>query len=139
MRLSNRLAVLTGACAMTITLATPTAWADDPPRQPPPASIAPSRTDSPRFERLHLACRMTERNTVHCEWRAPTGANAAKVVLYGSVNNSGRIVLKTLRPPAAGSYNRTIPRRARELDFVLVTFNSAGLVVGRSPVITIEV
>ena len=60
-------------------------------------------------------------------------------MLYGSVNDRGRIVLKALRPPAAGSYTRTIPRGARKLDFVLVTFNSLGKVVGRSAVITIIV
>ncbi|MBI4882536.1 MAG: hypothetical protein HY826_00615 [Actinobacteria bacterium] len=124
---------------MSLTLITPTAWADDPPREPHPTADTSVRTDSPRFERLHLACTQTDRNKVHCEWRTPTGDNAVKVVLYGSVNSGGRVVLKTLRPPAAGSYTRSIPRRARELDFVLVTFNVAGQVVGRSPVITIVV
>ncbi len=136
MKLRRQIAVVATAGALATGLLTPNVQASDPPRDPKPVDQT-SRGD--RFERLHLACAKTDRNTVRCEWRAPNGSNAVKVVLYGSVNNGGRIVLKTLRPPAAGTYTRTIPRRARQLEFVLVTFNSAGQVVGRSDVVTISV
>ncbi|MEQ1872430.1 MAG: hypothetical protein ABL953_01785 [Ilumatobacteraceae bacterium] len=152
MKLTKRIALLASASALATGLLAPTVQADDPPRQPAPAPTPVARpaqpavrpTSNDRFERLHLACRKvagttTNNRAVHCEWRAPAGPNAAKVVLYGSVNNGPRIVLKTLRPPAAGSYTRSIPRNARQLEFVLVTFNSLGKVVGRSAVITISV
>lgn len=145
MKLTKRIALLASAGALGAGMLAPTVQADDPPREPAPTPVTrPAAqptvrpTSNDRFERLHLACRKVD-DKVHCVWRAPSGSNAVKVVLYGSVNNRGRIVLKTLRPPAAGSYNRSIPRAARTLEFVLVTFNSAGKVVGRSAVITINV
>jgi hypothetical protein len=151
MKLTKRIAMLASASALATGLLAPTVQAADPPREPAPTPVAlpatrPAArpTSNDRFERLHLACRKVAatRSTprgVHCEWRAPQGVNAAKVVLYGSVNNGPRIVLKTLRPPDEGSYTRGIPRGARQLEFVLVTFNSLGKVVGRSAVITISV
>ena len=142
MRLSRRIALLVSASALATGLIAPNVHASDPPREPtPPVESTPVTrpTSNDRFERLHLACRKVEGHKVRCEWRAPTGTNAVKVVLYGSVNNRGRIVLKALRPPAGGTYTRSIPRGARQLEFVLVTFNSLGKVVGRSPVITIAV
>ncbi len=150
MKLTKRIALLASASALATGLLAPTVQADNPPREPAPTPVArPAQpavrpTSNDRFERLHLACRKVAGTTstnraVQCEWRAPAGPNAAKVVLYGSVNNGPRIVLKTLRPPAAGSYTRSIPRNARQLEFVLVTFNSLGKVVGRSAVITINV
>ena len=140
MKLTTRIAMLAAAALATGLLA-PTVQASDPPREPTPTVAPPVArpASNDRFERLHLACRKIDGHKVRCEWRAPQGANAVKVVLYGSVNDRGRIVLKTLRPPAAGSYTRTIPRGVHKLDFVLVTFNALGKVVGRSAVITITV
>jgi hypothetical protein len=147
MNLTTRIALLASAGTLVTGLVAPTVQASDPPREPTPttivarpATVAPRpASDNDRFERLHLACRQIEGNKVRCEWRAPQGTNAVKVVLYGSVNNRGRIVLKALRPPAAGSYTRSIPKGVRQVEFVLVTFNSLGKVVGRSAVITLAV
>ena len=138
MKISTRITLLAATGALVTGVLAPSAQASDPPREPTPTPVT-QPTSGDRFERLHLACRKVEGSKVRCEWRAPTGENAVKVVLFGSVNDGGRIVLKALRPPAAGSYTRTIPRGARKLDFVLVTFNSLGKVVGRSAVITIIV
>lgn len=92
-----------------------------------------------RPEVLVLTCTKSAERTVHCEWPAPTSSNASKLVLYGAVNRGPRTVLTTVEPAAGGSFDVKIPAGAWAMRFALVGFDSAGKIVGRSPVVLLAV
>lgn len=86
-------------------------------------------------EALRLNCQRTAPKVIHCQWQAPASATAASVTLFAQVNGSPRTVLVTLSPAGAGSFDYTIADGTRVLRLALVSFDAAGEVDGRSPVI----
>ena len=94
---------------------------------------------APPAERLQLVCRRAAERTIHCEWNAPQHPGAAKVTLWAIVDRGSRQALTTVEPAGAGSFDFVVPNGATAVRMALVSYNEAGNVVGRSPLLLFQV